>query len=311
MTRKEAALLLCCCACVGPADTGFVRADGATNQNLRAVHGSSATDVWAVGEVGTITHFDGTRWSVSPTGVGVHLNAVFALAPDDAWAVGDKGTVLRWNGQHWSPLDAPTSEDVLDVWASGPSDVWVLPRGDTGAYHLLRWDGTRWRTHPYADSYTSVVHLWGAGPEDVWLASDSYETSMWRTQSGEFVSVRFDISDEVSIEDLDGSGPDDVWAVTDDQVLRFDAAASAWKPFLPAASENLIFKAVWSSSPTDVWVAGELGLVQHFDGTAWSPEASIDLMTNVKDLWGSGPDDLWAVGKGGAIFRRTPPVVSR
>ncbi|HMA96459.1 MAG TPA: hypothetical protein VKP30_27425, partial [Polyangiaceae bacterium] len=30
---------------------------------LNAAWGSSADDVWAVGEVGTILHFDGTQWS--------------------------------------------------------------------------------------------------------------------------------------------------------------------------------------------------------------------------------------------------------
>ena len=298
--------------CPGVEDeSGFVRADSATQQDLVAVHGSSATDVWAVGKLGTIIHFDGTRWSVTPTPTAVDFNAVFAIAPGDAWAVGDNGIVLHWNGLQWSYFEVPTSKDILDVWASGPNDVWVLPEESSGAFHVLHWNGSKWLEIPYSASYASVTQLWGASPGDVWLASDGSDIALRRHRngSGAFVEVSVDGSGRFYIEDLDGSAPNDVWAITNDKVLHFEGAV--WRPLVPQPSTDIQFKAIWSASPRDVWLVANYGGIQHFDGTAWSVVTSTDFSVTTNDVWGSGPDDLWIVGNGGTIFRRAPPVISR
>jgi hypothetical protein len=64
--------------------------------------------------------------------------------------------------------------------------------------------------------------------------------------------------------------------------------------------------AAWAASPTDAWLVGTDGLVQHFDGTRLGPaESLLGSGEAFRAVWGTGPSDVWAVGDCGAIFRWT------
>jgi hypothetical protein len=128
---------------------------------LEAVDGSSASDVWAVGESQDvpesqsrtlITRWDGTSWAIvsSPnvdpepgTGpVDNSLHAVAAIAPDDAWAVGsyqakgdridapatDRPLAMHWNGDGWDVVTLPDvgQGGLNGVAAVAADDVWAV-----------------------------------------------------------------------------------------------------------------------------------------------------------------------------------------
>jgi hypothetical protein len=104
------------------------------------VHGSSAADVWLVGEKGRITHHDGATFTEVPSGTDATLFGVWAAAPDDAWAVGgapedpqgDKDVLLHWDGATWKPetLPAATGVSFFKVWGASRDDVYVV--GEAG-----------------------------------------------------------------------------------------------------------------------------------------------------------------------------------
>jgi hypothetical protein len=132
--------------------------------------GSSATDVWMVGERHSlatglplkIEHFDGQTWSdgaggLDPNGSLPKLNAVWGLDANNVWAVGDGGTVVFWNGQLWTQLLSGTQEDLVSVWGSGANDVWVA--GSTAMHHF---DGAIWES---IQGLTSP-------PVSVWLSTN-------------------------------------------------------------------------------------------------------------------------------------------
>jgi hypothetical protein len=77
------------------------------------------------GNANAITEIDGgmTKGVVAN---GVALHAVWAAAPDDAWAVGDSGTIAHWDGQVWTIVPSQTSLALYGVWGSGPLDVWAV-----------------------------------------------------------------------------------------------------------------------------------------------------------------------------------------
>lgn len=104
------------------------------------VHGSSANDVWLVGEKGRTTHWDGTKLEEKTSGTTGTLFGVFAIAPNDAWAVGGtpedpaqpKDVVLHWDGNAWTPEKLPEATNValFKVWAASKDDIYVV--GDLG-----------------------------------------------------------------------------------------------------------------------------------------------------------------------------------
>ncbi|MBK6535930.1 MAG: hypothetical protein IPF99_42285 [Deltaproteobacteria bacterium] len=63
---------------------------------LYGVWGAAPNDVWAVGEGGTILHWDGARWSSIPSNTTATLRSVWGASAGDVWAVGDNGTAVHY-----------------------------------------------------------------------------------------------------------------------------------------------------------------------------------------------------------------------
>ena len=87
----------------GPSSGGTIlRYDGAqwgvvhsTDRPLRAIHGRTADDVFAAGDVGTIVRWDGTAWLAESSGFGEELVDIWASPEGDVFAVGARGAIVR------------------------------------------------------------------------------------------------------------------------------------------------------------------------------------------------------------------------
>src|SRR5207302_458891 len=78
-----------------------------TTNVLHDIWGTSATDVFAVGENGTILHFDGLAWSTMPSGSTANLASVWGASSTEVYASAGSNTILRYNGASWAPLTLP------------------------------------------------------------------------------------------------------------------------------------------------------------------------------------------------------------
>jgi hypothetical protein len=129
----------------------------------RTFHTSGSTD----GKSPVWTEYDSQSFN--------ELNAVWGSSANDVWAVGNAGVVRRWTGaspKRWQVVAAPTDHDLAGVWGSGPNDIWVV--GDHGT--ILHFDGTTWTEPVAAFPAGLSPHLrgvWGSGPNDVWIVGDS------------------------------------------------------------------------------------------------------------------------------------------
>jgi hypothetical protein len=70
---------------------------------IRQVWGTENNDIWAVGDAGTILHWDGYQWSQVESKTTNYLLGVWGSSSNDVWAVGVGGTVLHWDGTAWNP----------------------------------------------------------------------------------------------------------------------------------------------------------------------------------------------------------------
>ena len=144
-----------------------------TTHNLRGLWGSGPNDVWAAGDKGTILHFDGKAWKVSPSGTDEDLTGITGTGPTNVYVSGQKGGILHWDGQGWSQVSGGEETTLSQIWASGPDDIWAvgIDNDSEGAY-LRRWTGGKWETQgiPGASSLWGVN---GTGPTDVWMAGNT------------------------------------------------------------------------------------------------------------------------------------------
>ena len=49
----------------------------------------------------------------------------------NVWAVGDGGTILKWNGGAWSPQISGTAQFLYGVWGGDATNVWAVGNGGT------------------------------------------------------------------------------------------------------------------------------------------------------------------------------------
>jgi hypothetical protein len=142
-----------------------------TAPTLWWVHGFSSTDVWAVGELGTIMHFDGNDWTTEQTGDDYTLWGVWGPSPSEMWAVGGTlgggvpSTLLHYDGSTWSevPDIGLDGELLFKVWGPSANDVYIV--GNRGA--LLHYDGNDW-TRLDSGTDLQLLTLRGRAADDIY-----------------------------------------------------------------------------------------------------------------------------------------------
>ena len=74
---------------------------------------------FAVGNSGTILFYDGSAWSVMTSGTSNNLRAVWGRSATDVYAGGWMGTLLHYDGTSWSPVDAGFgSTPIYSIWGT-------------------------------------------------------------------------------------------------------------------------------------------------------------------------------------------------
>lgn len=265
---------------------------------LRGLSGSSADDVWAVGDGGTILRGDGARWRkvASPTPRALH--GVALSGPAGGWAVGDGGTVLRWDGGAWTRLqDSGTAADLYAVLVRGGE---VLLAGAGGA--LLRGSAPDFKfTAESSGTGAALRALWGSASE-AWAAGDG--GTVLRRRTGEAWTPVPTPGGTGRISGLWGSGQGEVWAVAEGgRILMYQPGAG----FVPegAGLTAAGLRGVWGSGAGDRLAVGEAGTLLRRTGAQWSRVDS-GVQADLLAVWGPERTTAWAAGVDGTILRYVP-----
>ncbi len=92
------------------------------------VFGTSAGDVFAVGQRGAVMHFDGTEWTEEFVGASDDLISVWGTGPNNIVAVGGRGiaVVSRWDGAEWTTETYPSVPGLNGVWMRTPDTAHLV-----------------------------------------------------------------------------------------------------------------------------------------------------------------------------------------
>jgi hypothetical protein len=142
--------------------------------------------VWAAGADGTVLHWNGAAWSAATEGTGTWLG-LWGSSASDVFMVGEGGEIRRWNGSAWSPMNSGTTEALNGVWGSGPGDVYAVGDNGTVLHYDGNVSGDWTTLATPADPGAPVNAVWGSGPGDVYLLANSgldlvhWDGTSWRT----------------------------------------------------------------------------------------------------------------------------------
>lgn len=214
------------------------------------VWGTRSDDLYLVGDEG-LFHSNGA--STTPiAGLPSGLFGLWGSSATDVWAVGNANG-YHFDGTTWT--EHSPSANVFDVWGAGPADVWAVGNG------IHHWDGTAWQQVVAGVSFRAVH---GSARDNVWAVGNGgvayhFDGTSW-TQVATGVtwtlrSVHAFSSTSVLVGGGGGGGAG---------ILRYDG--QAW---IPEVTDEWVF-AFSAMSPGNVWAGVGLGVIYHFDGTAWS-----------------------------------------
>lgn len=231
-------------------------------------------DGWAVGDE-AILRWDGNTWTkvLSPTSV---LRSIDVVSGDDAWAVGDRGTILHWNGVEWATAISSTATvtmhlmsvdmvSTIDGWAAGGADV--EPDFDIYAPVILRWNGSDWsEVDVTVQAYSLILRSVDMVSEtDGWIVggglwANSSTILRWDgTSWKEIPHSASSILGSVSM-----ASEDEGWIGTLDGVLYWDGSAWTQKSIPDSYSSHF---EIWSPGvpvaalPSgETWLAREGGI---------------------------------------------------
>lgn len=273
-----------------------------TGEQLNAVWGASAAEVYAVGGSGTILRYDGAAWASRSAPTTEHLWGVWGVGPAPAactlshcavaearaYAVGEHGTILRLTGANaWTTDTSGTSEALSGVWGASPRDVFAVGAAGT----ILRFDSA-WA--PMTSGTTRNLRaVWGTSATNVYAVGGGgtilhYDGSQWTEEASGTGGV---------LTGIWGAGPDEIYvSAADGSVLR--GSGTGWSTAVRDTSAQ--FYAVWGASSREVYAAGSGGAVLLWDGSAWARMPTATAAT-LRSLWGTSESQLHAVGESGAL----------
>jgi photosystem II stability/assembly factor-like uncharacterized protein len=83
--------------------------------NLYDILMLSGDNVWAVGQDGSILHYDGEEWKFSDSGTTEDLLCIDGISANDIWAAGTGGIILHWDGTGWRELEPGVHHTGLTI----------------------------------------------------------------------------------------------------------------------------------------------------------------------------------------------------
>ena len=152
---------------------------------VTSLHGSSASELWAVGLTGTTVRITDAQSGSPSTKVFNSrtwnaLGGVWEASASDAWAVGAAGTIRHYTGDalFWEVVnDVPTTENLNAIWGTSSSDIWVV--GDNAV--ILHYDGKTWSRVKVARlgaRRPDLTTVWAAAPGHVWVGGEGVVLSL-------------------------------------------------------------------------------------------------------------------------------------
>jgi hypothetical protein len=278
-----------------------------TTQALRSLWVASDSDVYAVGDMATLLHYDGHGWTALDSSAfgTTDLLSIWGADDDQLFVVGAQ-TAYRLVAGVWTGDLMPPAIFLNGVWGSAADNVVVV--GSDGA--IYRFDGTSWNREGLGVTAATLSAIWGTDADHIWAVGSalgtsstvlSFDTGVWKQPT---VGTP---DPHQQLHAVGGSGPDDIYAVGDPAsglVTMIEDQAGSWQPLdeMNLPSEALL--AVWARGPGDFLIGGEGGLLIEGEGTTWTTFSTTGATINA--IMGSSGDSVFAVGDGGLILHYTP-----
>lgn len=116
-------------------------------QELRSIIAFSNDDIWMFSYAGSYVHWNGTEWTSEYIwAIKGMIQAAWGASADDFYAVGDNGTLVHYDGLKFTAVESGTGIDLFDIEGvvdenTGQQRIWALGNGI-----IIYYNGESWNT---------------------------------------------------------------------------------------------------------------------------------------------------------------------
>ncbi|HUS28755.1 MAG TPA: hypothetical protein VMZ53_09600 [Kofleriaceae bacterium] len=267
------------------------------------IWGSSATDIYAVGNGSALLHSTGNdTWTLENVPVTTALYGVGATTASDVIVAGNATpsgmAILRPNGAGGWQQEPNTLPQVLnDGYVASPTNMWVIGYGGLIAHS--NGDGS-WTSESTGTSAT-LFTWWASGPNDFYVVGDA-GTLLRSTGDGTWTPQS--TGTQAKLVGVGGSSANDVWAVGYSGKILHSTGNGVWT----AQDANVGFD-LYNVFTVDGFVlacgVGNTVITSEGDGV-WTQQQLPVPSTQICDgAWGPTADDIHLALDGGVILRGT------
>lgn len=297
-----------------------------TSHALYEVWGASGSDVFAVGDNGTILHYDGSNWALMLSETSQSLYSIWDASGSDVFAVGDNGTIMHYDGTSWNLMASGTVNALYGIWGFSGSDVFTV--GSNGT--ILHYDGSNWEIMDSGIS-SDLYAVWGflgnypewgflgtgicvyaTGDNGALLAYNGIAWSQMEVSTQEAIcdigGIVSTFIDEDNCTIFDGYyftvGSNGLHLVQKSDIKMCDTGGaigiSCWQAQLPATSQDL--HGIWVIAPSHLISVGDNGTILYHGGGSPATATMNSLTTeSLYSVWGTAIGDVFTVGSNGTI----------
>lgn len=289
-----------------------------TNNNLQELN------AWAVGDGGTIVHWDGNSWTTVSSPTSQNLYSVVFVNSTYGWAVGgsdNNGVILNYKDGMWTTFTRISFSGFTDTFDTINSTLYSVTSSADGLIGwivgadgiALNWNGDAWfaftDVSPYNLRSVAMIH----DSTEAWAVGDSgtivhWTGTTWDTMTSPTNLHLYTIQMESSTSGWAAGGDDGTGVV-----LNLDGATwSVWDQYLFGMSgetQQSIDSTIYSitlGNSTAAWACGSNGMVMYWTGNEWSCNDNIisGNLRSVSMVHGSnvGSVQAWVVGDSGTIM---------
>ena len=277
--------------------------------DLYSVWGSSAKAVWTVGASGTALYYNGVTWKAVDSGVGTRLECVHGSAATDVYAISRDAQVIRWDGAEWLPhIDLnPTWGESACLSVIGSKDLLALVYDSNGAkVQLYRVkDGVK----SLLDTVTPQDVFTPDGSKIASMSLRAFSaTAALGTADRAYRWTGADLVNMASPNPSFGLwalAPDLAYAAAPHSGIGHRWDGQTWKIVNPGLNGYLH---MFTGTAKDrIFAVGEtkvgaIAAIVSFDGIGWSPATTPADAKALFAGWSAATGEVFAVGKAGTIL---------
>ncbi|MCZ6875970.1 MAG: hypothetical protein O7G88_20975 [bacterium] len=275
------------------------------NQPLFDCEAASDGSLWAVGDHGRITQYDGDQWIEHSSGSTANLRAVLPLADGRILASGLGGTVLELSDGQWRQIETNTGCPIVSM--APLSDGAVIAVGGEYSTESQQFIG---RIFLYTGDDWSAVEVDYPLPRlrrirregsNLLITGDGGTAFRWTADGVSQLAtrLRYDLHDVISFADGQALICGDDGTVLQEAPLEeqsgqvITSSRARWQQ-ISNGETNKTLRTLWAIDAEHVIAAGDSGTVVHLsDGQITVTETPGK--QRIHALWGSSPRNIFAV----------------